>query len=48
MFQALIYPSLEAYDCAVELPHRSFCSRFVVHWRSGVAGLSSVRVAGLT
>ena len=25
-------------SCAVELPHRSFCSRFVVCWRFGAAG----------
>jgi len=34
----LIYPSSGAFDCAVELPHRSFCSRFVVCWRFGAAG----------
>jgi len=33
MFRALIYPSSGACDSAVELPHRSFCSRFVVCWR---------------
>jgi len=26
MFRTLIYPSSGACDCAVELPHRSFCS----------------------
>jgi len=26
MFQTVIYPSSGACDCAVELPHRSFCS----------------------
>ena len=36
MFRILIYPSSGACDCAVELPHQSFCSRFV----------SSVRAAG--
>jgi len=38
MFRTLIYPSTGAFDCAVELPHRSFCSRFVVCWRFGAAG----------
>jgi len=38
MFRTLIYPSSGACDCAVELPHRSFCSRFVVSWRFGAAG----------
>ena len=38
MFRTLIYPSSGAFDCAVELPHRSFCSRFVVCWRFGAAG----------
>ena len=38
MFRTLIYPSSGACDCAVELLHRSFCSRFVVCWRFGVAG----------
>ena len=36
MFRTLIYPSSGACDCAVELLHRSFCSRFVVCWRFGV------------
>jgi len=36
MFRTLIYPSLGACDCAVELPHPSFCSWFVVYWRFGV------------
>jgi len=35
MFRTLIYPSTGACDCAVELPHRPFCSRFVVCWRFG-------------
>ena len=39
MFRTLIYPSSGACDCVVELPHRSFCSRFVVCWRFGAAGL---------
>ena len=30
MFQTLIYPPSGAGDCVVELPHRSFCSRFVL------------------
>ena len=38
MFRTLIYPSSGACNCAVELPHRSFCSRFVVCWRFGAAG----------
>jgi len=38
MFRILIYPSSGACDCAVELPHRSFCSRFVICWRFGAAG----------
>ena len=38
MFRTLIYPSSGACDCAVELPHRSFCSRFVVCWRFVAAG----------
>ena len=37
MFRTLIYPSWGACDCAVELPHRSFCSQFVVCWRFGAA-----------
>jgi len=41
-----IHPSSGACDCAVELPHWSFCSRFVVCWKFGAAGLSSVHVAG--
>jgi len=39
MFRTLIYPSSGAGDFAVELPHRSFCSRFVVCWSFGVVGL---------
>jgi len=38
MFRTLIYPSSGACDCAVQLPLRSFCSRFVVCWRFGAAG----------
>ena len=38
MFRTLIYPSPGAYDCVDELPHRSFCSQFVVCWRFGEAG----------
>jgi len=38
MFRTLIYPSSEACDCAVELPHPLFCSRFVVCWRFGAFG----------
>jgi len=38
MFRTLIYPSSGACDCAVEIPHRSFCSRFVVCWRYSAAG----------
>jgi len=30
MFRTFIYPSSRACDCAVELPHRSFCSTDVV------------------
>ena len=37
MFRTLIYRSSGAFDCAVELPHRSFFSRFVVCWRFGAA-----------
>jgi len=37
-FQTLIFPSSGACDCAVELPHRSFCSWFTVCWRFGAAG----------
>ena len=29
MFRTLIHPSSGACDCAVDLPHRSFCSLFV-------------------
>ena len=36
MFRTLIYPSSGVCDCIVELPHRSFCSQFVVCWRFGV------------
>ena len=32
MFRTLIYPSSGACDCAVELPHRSFRSRFGWMW----------------
>ena len=39
MFRTLIYPSSGACGCAVELPHRSFLSRFFVCWRFGAAGL---------
>jgi len=46
MVRTLIYPSSGACDYAVELPHRSFCSRFVVCWRFGAAVFDSVRVAG--
>ena len=38
IFQTLIYPSSGACDCVVELPHRSFCSQFVMCWRFGAAG----------
>ena len=38
MFRTLIYPSSGACDCVVELPHRSYCSQFVVCWRFGAAG----------
>jgi len=39
IFRTLICPSSGACDCAVELPHRLLCSRFVVCWRFGAAGL---------
>ena len=38
MFRTLIYPSSGACDYSVELPHWSYCSRFVVCWRFGAAG----------
>ena len=38
MFRTLIYPSSGACDCVAELPHRSFCSQFVVCWSFGAAG----------
>jgi len=38
MFWTLIYPSSVACDCAVELPHQSFCSWFDVCWRFRVVG----------
>jgi len=38
MFRTLIYPLSGACDFAVELPHRLFCSRFVVCWRFGAVG----------
>ena len=44
MFQTLIYPSSGACDCIVELPHRLFCSQFVVCWRFG-AGWSTTCVS---
>ena len=44
MFRTLIYPSSGACDCAVELPYRSFCSRFVVCWRFGAAEVWVVSV----
>jgi len=37
MFRTLIYPSSGACDCAAELTHPSFSSRFVVCWSFGVA-----------
>jgi len=37
MFRTLTHPSSGSCDCAVELPHWSFCSRFIVCWRFGVA-----------
>ena len=46
MFQILIYPSSGACDCVVELPHQSFCSRFVVCWRFDTAECECARVAG--
>jgi len=39
MFRTLIYPSSGACDCAVELPHWSYCSWFDVCWSFGVDGL---------
>ena len=39
MFRTLIYPSSGAWDCVIELPHRSSCSQFVVCWRFGVDGV---------
>jgi len=42
MFRTLIYPSSGACDCAVELPHRSFCSRFVVSWRFGYINIRNM------
>ena len=39
MFLTLIYPSWGACDCAVELPHWSYCSWFDVCWGFGVVGL---------
>jgi hypothetical protein len=39
IFRTLIYPSSEACDCVVELPHRSSCSHFVVCWSFGAAGV---------
>jgi len=44
MFRTLIYPSSGACDCAIELPHRSFCSWFDVCWRFGVVGFGVVSV----
>jgi hypothetical protein len=41
MFRTLIYPSSGACDCSVELPHRSFFSRFVVCWRFGASVLQA-------
>jgi len=38
-FRTLIYPSSGACDCAVELPHWSYCSGFDVCWSFGVVGL---------
>ena len=46
MFRILIYPSSGACSCVVELPHRLFCSRFVVCWRLVWVGLSGARIAG--
>jgi len=33
-----MYPSSGACDFVVELPHRLFCSLFVVCWRFGATG----------
>ena len=38
MIQTLIYPSSEACDYSVELPHWLLCSRFVLCWRFGAVG----------
>ena len=35
MFRILIYPSSGACNCVVKLPHRLFCSRFVMCWGCG-------------
>ena len=37
-FRTLIHPSSGAYDCVVELSHRSSCSQFAVCWKFGSAG----------
>jgi len=47
MFWTLIYPSSGACNCAVELPHRSFCSWFVVCWWFGAAGFEYCRCCSL-
>ena len=47
MFRTLIYPSSGACDCAVELPHRSFCSWVDVCWRFGAAGFNSTVTSSL-
>ena len=45
MFRTLIYPSSGACDCAVKLPHWSFCSCFAVCWRFGVMPLLQAEAA---
>jgi len=39
MFRALLCPPLGARDCAIELPHWSFLSWFVICWRLGAVRL---------
>ena len=39
IFRTLIYPSSEAWDYSVELPHWPYCSWFDVCWSFGVVGL---------
>ena len=48
MFRTLICPSSGACDCAVELPHRSLCSRLDVCWWFGATQTQPHQIANTT